>query len=55
MTLVYMSWYDCNVLLAGTNYGWEPNKMITRAEAAQLTAKSDIISNDKKNKLKKVI
>ncbi|MDZ4417373.1 S-layer homology domain-containing protein [Bacillus cereus] len=38
---------------AGTNYGWEPNKMITRAEAAQLIAKSDIISNDKKNKLKK--
>ncbi|MGQ7871494.1 S-layer homology domain-containing protein [Bacillus sp. 1A] len=29
----------------GTDNGWQPDKLVTRAEAAQLTAKSDMLQN----------
>ncbi|KMP25974.1 S-layer protein [Bacillus cereus] len=36
----------------GTDNGWQPNRYITRAEAAQLTAKTDIFSKEIKGKLR---
>ncbi|WP_306008420.1 N-acetylmuramoyl-L-alanine amidase [Bacillus sp. MMSF_3353] len=33
----------------GTDNGWQPNRFITRAEAAQLTAKTDILQSGPKN------
>ncbi|OFD81715.1 N-acetylmuramoyl-L-alanine amidase [Bacillus mycoides] len=35
----------------GTDNGWQPNKFITRAEAAQLTAKTDTLQYSPKNPL----
>ncbi|PFR66261.1 S-layer protein [Bacillus thuringiensis] len=35
----------------GTDNGWQPNRFITRAEAAQLTAKTDILSKEIKGEL----
>ncbi|PEY29643.1 N-acetylmuramoyl-L-alanine amidase [Bacillus anthracis] len=35
----------------GTDNGWQPNKFITRAEAAQLTAKTDALQSSPKNPL----
>ncbi|WP_242268364.1 N-acetylmuramoyl-L-alanine amidase [Bacillus cereus group sp. BfR-BA-01408] len=35
----------------GTDNGWQPNKFITRAEAAQLTAKTDTLQSSPKNPL----
>ncbi|KFN02160.1 hypothetical protein DJ93_4248 [Bacillus clarus] len=35
----------------GTDNGWQPNKFITRAEAAQLTAKTDMLQPSLKNPL----
>ncbi|TPV47322.1 N-acetylmuramoyl-L-alanine amidase [Bacillus dicomae] len=35
----------------GTDSGWQPNKFITRAEAAQLTAKTDTLQSSPKNPL----
>lgn len=34
-----------------TDIGWQPNKFITRAEAAQLTAKTDTLQSSPKNPL----
>ncbi|HDR7671509.1 S-layer protein / peptidoglycan endo-beta-N-acetylglucosaminidase [Bacillus cereus] len=36
----------------GTDNGWQPNRFITRAEAAQLTAKTDMMQLTPKNVLK---
>ncbi|MCU4991531.1 S-layer homology domain-containing protein [Bacillus cereus] len=36
----------------GTDNGWQPNRFITRAEAAQLTAKTDILSREMNSELK---
>ncbi|MCU5676418.1 S-layer homology domain-containing protein, partial [Bacillus cereus] len=36
----------------GTDNGWQPNRSITRAEAAQLTAKTDMLSRDMNSELK---
>ncbi|KIQ87983.1 hypothetical protein RW25_14565 [Bacillus sp. L_1B0_8] len=36
----------------GTDNGWQPNRSITRAEAAQLTAKTDMISREMNSDLK---
>ncbi|MEK5312283.1 S-layer homology domain-containing protein [Bacillus sp. CH_48] len=36
----------------GTDNGWQPNRFITRAEAAQLTAKTDILSREMNIELK---
>ncbi|MED0951700.1 S-layer homology domain-containing protein [Bacillus mobilis] len=36
----------------GTDNGWQPNRSITRAEAAQLTAKTDMMQKTPKNVLK---
>ncbi|MFA2566033.1 S-layer homology domain-containing protein [Bacillus wiedmannii] len=36
----------------GTDNGWQPNRSITRAEAAQLTAKTDMISREMNSNLK---
>ncbi|PIE93873.1 N-acetylmuramoyl-L-alanine amidase [Bacillus fungorum] len=36
---------------AGTDNGWQPNKFITRAEAAQLTAKTDMLQHSPKKPL----
>ncbi|MES5865395.1 S-layer homology domain-containing protein [Bacillus cereus group sp. RP32] len=36
----------------GTDNGWQPNRFITRAEAAQLTAKTDMLSRDMNSELK---
>ncbi|HEF1856300.1 MULTISPECIES: N-acetylmuramoyl-L-alanine amidase [Bacillus] len=35
----------------GTENGWQPNRFITRAEAAQLTAKTDMMQHRQKNPL----
>ncbi|MEB9277619.1 N-acetylmuramoyl-L-alanine amidase [Bacillus cereus] len=35
----------------GTENGWQPNRFITRAEAAQLTAKTDMLQHRQKNPL----
>ncbi|WP_414835483.1 N-acetylmuramoyl-L-alanine amidase [Bacillus sp. Ba 3] len=35
----------------GTDNGWQPNRFITRAEAAQLTAKTDTLQSGPKNPL----
>ncbi|MEI5949446.1 glucosaminidase domain-containing protein, partial [Bacillus albus] len=35
----------------GTDDGWQPNRMITRAEAAQLTAKTDMFQQNSNNTL----
>ncbi|MFF1288495.1 N-acetylmuramoyl-L-alanine amidase [Bacillus thuringiensis] len=35
----------------GTENGWQPNRFITRAEAAQLTAKTDMMQHRSKNPL----
>ncbi|EJQ15301.1 S-layer homology domain-containing protein (plasmid) [Bacillus cereus] len=36
----------------GTDNGWQPNRFITRAEAAQLTAKTDMLSREMNSELK---
>ncbi|MED2199631.1 glucosaminidase domain-containing protein, partial [Bacillus thuringiensis] len=36
----------------GTDNGWQPNRSITRAEAAQLTAKTDMLQQNQNNGLK---
>ena len=36
----------------GTDNGWQPNRLITRAEAAQLTAKTDMLSREMNSELK---
>ncbi|WP_272514354.1 S-layer homology domain-containing protein [Bacillus cereus] len=36
----------------GTDNGWQPNRSITRAEAAQLTAKTDMLQQNQNNSLK---
>ncbi|KAA0804323.1 MULTISPECIES: N-acetylmuramoyl-L-alanine amidase [Bacillus cereus group] len=35
----------------GTDHGWQPNRFITRAEAAQLTAKTDMLQYSQSNPL----
>ena len=35
----------------GTENGWQPNRFITRAEAAQLTAKTDMMQHRPQNPL----
>ncbi|MBF7155225.1 S-layer homology domain-containing protein [Bacillus albus] len=37
---------------SGTDNGWQPNRFITRAEAAQLTAKTDMLSREMNSELK---
>ncbi|MCU5684951.1 S-layer homology domain-containing protein [Bacillus wiedmannii] len=37
---------------AGTDNGWQPNRVITRVEAVQLTAKTDILSREMNSELK---
>nr|WP_103626518.1 S-layer homology domain-containing protein [Bacillus thuringiensis] len=39
----------------GTDNGWQPNRFITRAEAAQLTAKTDMFSKEIKDKLREKV
>ncbi|WP_422118136.1 S-layer homology domain-containing protein (plasmid) [Bacillus thuringiensis] len=39
----------------GTDNGWQPNRFITRAEAAQLTAKTDKFSKEIKDKLREKV
>ncbi|MGX5558456.1 S-layer homology domain-containing protein [Bacillus cereus] len=39
----------------GTDNGWQPNRSITRAEAAQLTAKTDMFSKEIKDKLREKV
>ncbi|HEQ3528229.1 TPA: N-acetylmuramoyl-L-alanine amidase [Bacillus cereus] len=39
----------------GTENGWQPNRFITRAEAAQLTAKTDMMKHRPKNPLESKI
>ncbi|MDI6508177.1 S-layer homology domain-containing protein [Bacillus wiedmannii] len=36
----------------GTDNGWQPNRFITRAEAAQFTAKADMLSREMNSELK---
>ncbi|PHA50015.1 S-layer protein [Bacillus wiedmannii] len=36
----------------GTENGWQPNRSITRAEAAQLTAKTDMLSREMNSEIK---
>ncbi|NIE94578.1 S-layer homology domain-containing protein [Bacillus sp. Ab-1751] len=36
----------------GTDNGWQPNRFVTRAEAAQLTAKTDMLSREMNSELK---
>ncbi|MGG0205314.1 S-layer homology domain-containing protein [Bacillus mycoides] len=37
---------------AGTDNGWQPNRVITRVEAVQLTAKTDMLSREMNSELK---
>ncbi|AJG91115.1 S-layer homology domain-containing protein (plasmid) [Bacillus tropicus] len=39
----------------GTDNGWQPNRSITRAEAAQLTAKTDMLSKEIKGELREKV
>ncbi|MCU5111508.1 S-layer homology domain-containing protein, partial [Bacillus wiedmannii] len=39
----------------GTDNGWQPNRFITRAEAAQLTAKTDMLSKEIKVQLREKV
>ncbi|MGH1280445.1 S-layer homology domain-containing protein [Bacillus basilensis] len=39
----------------GTDNGWQPNRFITRAEAAQLTAKTDMLSKEIKGELREKV
>ncbi|HFU7058122.1 TPA: S-layer homology domain-containing protein [Bacillus cereus] len=39
----------------GTDNGWQPNRSITRAEAAQLTAKTDMLSKELKGELREKV
>ncbi|MHA4260219.1 S-layer homology domain-containing protein (plasmid) [Bacillus cereus] len=39
----------------GTDNGWQPDRFITRAEAAQLTAKTDMLSKETKGELREKV
>ncbi|TKH32228.1 S-layer homology domain-containing protein, partial [Bacillus cereus] len=39
----------------GTDNGWQPNRFITRSEAAQLTAKTDMLSKEIKGELREKV